>query len=862
MNLIFCFDVITVAVLLAALWLSAEIRSNTIGRNAKRFLRFFLLCYFIVMISNVLEHGGVTDVLDVYEDSLEVLLVPMFLFFMYSVNISREIRERKRAEEALRKERDYLETITRDMGAGLALISKDYRIIWTNKVFKDLFGDADGKECQMVHHMCEDSFPGCGAREVLESRKEKNVHEQVVADLDGRKFWSELITTPIRDEGGNVVAALELVVPITDRKRYQEALTESEARYHELFNSNPDAIFIVDAETKSVMHANPAALELYGYTLEEIVKVPFVQVSGRPQKTFKSLEDAVSGFSTRLKLSLDQRLHRKKNGQIFPVEVAYGSFVISGRRLIFAISRDITDRRQAEEALSAEKERLATTLRSIGDGVIATNAEGRITLMNHVAESLTGWYESEAIGKPLDEVFTIVGEADGQPCANPFKQIAETGKIVDLGNHALLISREGDRYIITDSGAPIFDTDHQMIGAVLVFRDVTERRRMENELVKVEKMESLGVLAGGIAHDFNNFLAGIIGNLSLARLELHPEHEVYPRLQEMEKAALRAKNLTHQLLTFSKGGEPVKRPIQLARLVKESASFALRGSNVRCEFDFESDLLTADVDEGQFSQVIHNLVINADQAMPEGGVVCIRAKAVELAEDNAVFSKHGKYVMLSIEDQGIGMKQEHLKKVFDPYFTTKQKGSGLGLTIAYSVIDKHGGFIDVDSELGKGTTFRIYLPAAQMAEPLPEAVNSLVVGGVGKLLVMDDEDFIRELALQMLQKMGYSVTLCARGEEAVELYRREFESESPFDAVILDLTVPGGMGGKETIRKLLDIDRNVRAIASSGYSNDPVMSDCTLYGFKAAVKKPYLIEDICEALRCVLSTPQGRETVL
>ena len=373
---------------------------------------------------------------------------------------------------------------------------------------------------------------------------------------------------------------------------------------------------------------------------------------------------------------------------------------------IWGTQRDITDQKLATLALSAEKERLAVTLHSIGDAVIATDRTGQIILINPIAESLTGWTEREAIGQPLQKVFQIVNELSRQPCEDPVQQVIKKGAVVGLANNTVLISRDGTEYVIADSGAPIEDADGGIIGVVLVFRDTTEARLTENELLKIEKLESLGILAGGIAHDFNNFLTGIIGNISLAKLELGPGEKILTQLNEMEKAAMRAQELTQQLLTFSKGGEPIRRPTSMTRLVNESAQFALRGTNVRCEFAFGSDLLAAEVDEGQMTQVIHNLVLNGGQAMPEGGIIRIMGEKMELAANNVLSLPAGDYVNLSIKDHGTGIKGEHLKYVFDPYFSTKQRGSGLGLAVVYSVIDKHNGRITVDSELGKGTAGR------------------------------------------------------------------------------------------------------------------------------------------------------------
>ncbi len=509
----------------------------------------------------------------------------------------------------------------------------------------------------------------------------------------------------------------------------------------------------------------------------------------------------------------------------------------------------ITERKRAEASLAEEKERLAVTLRSIGDAVITTDVQGRITMMNKVAEHLTGWRQKEALGEPLEKIFNIINENTRKQCDNPVAKVLETGGIVGLANNTVLVGKDRTERVIEDSGAPILDHQNRTLGVVLVFRDATEKRRMQGERQKAQKLESIGILAGGIAHDFNNFLTGILGNLSLIQLDIDPGDSMYPRLKDMEKAALRAKNLTEQLLTFSKGGEPVKRLTQIDTLVREASQFAVRGSNVRCQFDFPDDLWPSEVDAGQLGQVVHNLVINAVQVMPEGGVITISVKNTRVEPGSHLKLLPGLYIRIMIEDHGTGIKKDHLDKIFDPYFTTKQKGSGLGLTIVYSIIEKHDGHVTVYSKLGQGTTLNIYLPASPgsaVKSPKPEET---MISGAGRILVMDDEPFIQTLASRMLGKMGYESELAKDGAEAIKKYQKAIESNRPFDAVILDLTVPGGMGGQETITKLIQIDRNVKVIVSSGYSTDPVMSNYRDYGFVAAVRKPYVIKELNDALK-------------
>ena len=515
---------------------------------------------------------------------------------------------------------------------------------------------------------------------------------------------------------------------------------------------------------------------------------------------------------------------------------------------------EITDRKRAEALLAAEKERLMTMLRSIGDGVIATDSDGYIALMNRVAEELTGWKQEEGLRKSLYDVFRVVEEDTG----HPFTQLAgrlSTSGAYDMSEDLMLIARDGSERHIAHSTAALYDVDAQVTGMVIAFRDMTEKRRVEEERLKTSKLESIALLAGGIAHDYNNLLTAILGNLSLAQMSVTESPAELPSLlNEVENAALRAKGLTHQLLTFSKGGAPVKQTASLIEIIKDSAEFVLRGSNSKCSFDFAEDTAPAEVDLGQISQVIQNIVINADQAMPAGGHVTIGTMNVTISPENRSLPlRAGRYVKISIADNGPGMPAEVLKKIFEPYFTTKEKGSGLGLTTSFAILRKHDGHLAVDSAPGKGTAFHLYLPAAEVPESQTMSrAQPLILRGNGKILVMDDEESIRHLVKRMLESVGYKVVAVREGEEALSAYAEHEGKGQPFDAVLLDLTVPGGMGGRECARQLLARWPQVKAIVSSGYVNDPVMERYKKFGFAGMVTKPYTLGELTYAMKRIL----------
>ena len=446
----------------------------------------------------------------------------------------------------------------------------------------------------------------------------------------------------------------------------------------------------------------------------------------------------------------------------------------------------------------------------------------------------------------------------GEKIEVPVPRVTIGDLVVDLPSRTKLIGRLGKDRLVEGCCAPIHSETNTVIGTVLVLRDVTEHERLEQELIRATRLESVGVLAGGIAHDFNNILTVVLGNVALASMDMEPNSAAARSLGEAQKATLRARDLTQQLLTFAKGGEPVRAAVQLQTVVREITTFTLHGSKVRPVFIIPDDLWPADVDKGQIGRVVQNLVINAVQAMPEGGTLTVALSNQPTDGLSRLALPPGDYVQIAITDSGVGIKAEYLPRIFDPYFT-KQAGSGLGLAAVYSIISKHRGVIEVESQVETGSTFRIWLPASHDLVAANAGVLTIPqkITMKGRVLFMDDEEPIRQMAAFLLRRFGFDVVCAADGREAVAKYREAMETAQPFVLVMVDLTVPGGMGGRQAMVELRQLDPAVKAIVSSGYSSDPVLANYREHGFAGVAAKPYEMGDLARVLREVLAETPG-----
>lgn len=620
------------------------------------------------------------------------------------------------------------------------------------------------------------------------------------------------------------------------------------AHYSALVENSLVGVYLIqDGVFKFV---NPRLAELFGYAREELIGMPISNVIAPKDRNL---------VAENIRKRLDKEIHSihyeftglKKNGEERQIEVFGSRSIYDGAAAIHGTLMDITERKHAERAIRASEERFRALANSSYDIIGEINTEGKHIYVSDNIEDIIGYTPEEIVNTNIlmyvhpDDYMSVFSEFEKSFNNNT------SGRVVFRCR-----DKSGEWHWFECTGHPYVTRIGEKRG-ILVSRDITLRKKIEEEFAKASKLESIGVLAGGIAHDFNNILTVILGNVSLAKSLDSKNDELQQMLSDAEKACLKAKDLTQQFLTFAKGGDPIKKLTDMDKVLRDNIDFALRGSKVKSNLEIKGDLWPVHIDAGQICQVINNLMMNADQAMPEGGTIEVLGENVTIKDDHSLPLDEGNYVRIKFTDHGVGIREDHLSKIFDPYFSTKQKGSGLGLTISYSVVKNHGGLLTAESQLGKGTCFDLYLPAVlsgklDRTSTKEEDAMQTSLHQNGKILVMDDEAAIRTSLQRMLTRIGYEVVLSENGAEAVNLYKDAKISGSPFDAVLMDLTIPGGIGGKEAIKDLIQFDPDVKAIVTSGYSNDPIMSDYKKYGFKGVIAKPYQFHNLSKTLQEVI----------
>ena len=674
-------------------------------------------------------------------------------------------------------------------------------------------------------------------RRVLQSGNPVHVEVPLVAK-DGREEYFDGAYVPRRAADGTVDGLIGYFRNVTEARRMEQALRESENSYRTLIEQASEAIFIVD-DKGNYIEANSRACALVGYAREEILRLNIGELL-LPEDlaaTPVPLGELQAGRPL-----LNERRIRRKDGSVFFAEIS-AKRLADGRYQ--GIVRDISERKQMQETLRQSEEKYRNLFNNAEVGMFRSRLDGSALLdFNEKYAEIYGLTREEILGSPATSYW-----ADPADRVAMVEKLKKDGRVTDLECRMVTKNRVVKTCL---ASARLYPEQGILEGSIIDIsewkRAEAERLNLEQQLSRSQRLESLGLLAGGIAHDFNNLMGAIYGNIELA-LDEPLDKDVAAILSRAMASMGRARDLTRQLLTFAKGGAPVRAMGRLFPFVEESARFALSGGHVSCAFDVAPDLWTCNFDKNQIGQVIDNLVINAKQAMPGGGSIRISARNARLREHEDAALPAGDYVMVSVEDSGTGMPPDVLLKVFDPFYTTKEQGRGLGLSTCHSIMRRHNGAITAESTPGKGSTFRLYLPAvgAPGVGDRQEETAAVHKGG-GRILVMDDEKAMQRILAGMLTSLGYSVETVADGKSAMEVFAREREAGRPFCAALLDLTIPGGMGGKEAAQELQALDGNVPLFVTSGYAEDPVMADPAANGFKASLRKPFARSELSELL--------------
>jgi len=756
------------------------------------------------------------------------------------------IYQKDRLLEELATEKAKEESILDAVGDAISVQDRDFRILYQNKLHRELQGKHSGEFCYKAYqnkdHVCE----GCHTARAMEDGKVRKA-ERTMTTEGGTRYY-DITAAPLVDFSGKIIAAIEAVRDITERKLAEEALRESEEKFSKIFRQAPLLITLSEVETGRLIEVNKKFLELSGFTSEEVIgrtvfEIGWISEDQRSRLVQRLREQGrVEGMELFL---------RSKHGKEIICLYSGELITVNGMQRLLSIGQDITERKRAEGAVRKSEEQYRR---------LVENLEERHFLYAH----------------DLDGVFTYIspsveymlGYTTGEFCTHYTRYLTNNPVNNDVIQHTELsiqgvkqppysveiYHKDGSIRWLEVTELPIFNESGAVIGVQGIATDITERHLLQREQLKTQKLEAIGTLAGGIAHDFNNLLQGIFGYISMAKMTFDQKEKALAMLDEAEQALHMSVNLTSQLLTFSKGGKPVRKKLVLAPVIENAVKFALSGSRVNYDLDIDGKLRTVNADEGQIGQVIQNIVLNADQAMPMGGTVKITAKNVcSSGRTGPLPLAKGNYVEICIRDSGVGIPAEYLPRIFDPYFTTKERGSGLGLATCYSIIRNHEGIIEVRSEVGKGSTFSIYLPVAEAEAEKTRALPSAATDvRKGRILVMDDEELVRNIAGEMIKTLGHEVEFARNGAEAIARYREALLSGKRFDIVILDLTIRGGMGGEETLRKLISLDPELKAVVSSGYADSSALSEYQTSGFRACLAKPYRMEVLRNTLNALL----------
>ncbi len=683
----------------------------------------------------------------------------------------------------------------------------------------------------------------------------------------------------------DLIQFLELDRMAEYANRMRKELISSKENYKDLFNDNPVALWeedfsevknkLDDVKTKGavitkeyfndnidlfnecrsvikISNINKATLELLKFkNLKDLEKN---NSSILNEKTLETIKNEFIAIANDKKYFSEESELVRSDGEVLDVIVHF-QVIDTYKRILFSIT-DISDLKKTENALVKSERYFRILMEQSPVSIMIFNKEGFLMNANQAWMDL---WNIEDISNVLGK-FNILKDKQllEKRDVDKFKKVFAGEKIYipESEFNPTFSDYSGRKRVVKIIAYPLKDTDGMFENIVVLQEDITDQKNMEEELNKIQMLKSVGTLAGGIAHDFNNILMGLFGNISLAKMKLSKDRSSLKYLEDAENSLNWATSLTKQLLTFSKGGSPIKETISLEQLIEDVVKFDLSGSNVKPLIKIAEDLWLAEVDKGQIQQMFSNLTINANQAMPDGGHLYIKLENAEISDNLIPGLSVGQYIRVTMRDEGTGIDKKHIGRIYDPYFSTKQSGSGLGLATVYSIVNKHEGHISINSELGDGTEFIVYLPASknQQVSIKEDLVPQIaIVENKGTVLVMDDDDIVCNVASQMLESLGFSAEIAKDGSTALEMYKIAMENRKPYDVIIMDLTIPGGVGGKEVIKQLLLVDPDVKAIVSSGYADDPVMANFSEYGFMGILAKPYMINLLANVLNTVLN---------
>ncbi|MDA8422108.1 MAG: PAS domain S-box protein [Nitrospiraceae bacterium] len=893
--------------------------------------------------------------------------------------IWRDITDRKRAQDAVRRSEEKYRTLFDNTPLGAVIVDMDRRIVDCNVAFQKMLGyslaELKTMTVPQISHADDDLATRGHYRAMINGDIDSFTMEKRHIRKDGRILWTNLTGTVIRDDQGKPQYLFGIVEDISERKKTKESLL----LFRNLLNQSNDAIFVNDPAAGRFLIVNDKACGNLGYSSTELLAKRTMDIEATfPDQA--SWDAHVNEVKSRGYMIFEGK-HKRQGGALFPVEVNVTYMTAGDRDYMVAVARDISERKLSEQALRLSEERLSKaqkmahvgnwewdlvtnqlywsdevyriygvdpatfvpTFDAVGKamhtgdrepfanavhaaiyerkhfemdyrlirpdgtertvhtiGKVTYDSAGKPLIKSGTVQDITEQKQAEEklrqseefarnILNTVDEGFIVIDRDFRIQTANK-AYCSQAGRTSDevVGRHCYEISHgalrpcyeeneecavrrvfetgkphttlhrhrdaKGSILYVETKAFPIQVSSGTVTSVIETVTNITEKHLLEEERLKTQKLEAIGTLAGGIAHDFNNLLQGVFGYISMAKIKIDQKARSLAMLEQAEKALHMSVSLTKQLLTFSKGGKPVTRKMDVLPAVENAVKFALSGSSVDYRITADKGLRSVEADEGQVGQVIQNIVLNADQAMPLGGMIAITLKNVRAPRPGLppALTK-GDYVEIVVQDSGIGISEQYLQKIFDPYFTTKEKGSGLGLATSYSIIRNHGGVIAVASVVGKGTTFSVYLPAVEAKAKSVEAPAVPPSGRKGRILVMDDEELIRDIVGEMMRVAGHVAEFAEQGESAIAKYRAAKDSGNPFDIVILDLTIRGGLGGKETIKRLRELDPGVKAIVSSGFSEDSIVADHRTYGFAACLMKPYEFEELRDTLNALLS---------